>query len=130
MEDTFDNIIDIENSQYPHQPLSSEQFKVIASIISENIDYIMSNDVLHQILKLMPVMLLRTKTSSIILNLHEFVYTPRVIEALLLCADKCKTKDNIHYPELLDDDELNEKSLVTPNHENSKTTCGQPSTAK
>ena len=118
--------------------MSTGQLKDIASIISENIltvpgevDYVVTNDVLHQILQLMPVMLLNTATSWVILN-HEFVYTPGDIEAFLLCAHEWENPDNVSYSELVDGDNTNLEELSNPvlaTNERSTATRGQPSIA-
>lgn len=59
-EETFDNIIIMENSGITQHPLSTDQLKTITSTTSENIvttpeetGCVMTNDALHQILKLM-----------------------------------------------------------------------------
>ena len=131
-EETFDNIIVMENSGITQHPLSTDQLKAIAIMISENIvtmpeetGCVMTNDALHQILKLMLVMLLQTKTGAIILNLYEFVYTPGAIEALLLCSDIHDHTDS--DSELVDHSDLSETSTRLADNENAKTTCGQPS---
>ena len=93
----------------------------------------MTNDAMHQILRLMPVMHLRTKKAWIILNLHEFVYTPGAIEALLLCADERRNQvNNFSNSELVigDDANLDEISnSVALINEKSTATSGQPSIA-
>ena len=130
--ETFDNIIIMENSGITQHPLSTDQLKAIAIKISGNIvtmpeetGCVMTNDALHQILKLMPVMLSETKTGAIILNLHEFVYTPCAIEALLLCSD---IHDHTNSDsELVDHSDLSETSTHLADNENAKTTRGQPS---
>lgn len=132
-EEAFDNIIIMENSGITQDPLSTDQLRAIASITSENIvtmpeetGCVMTNDALHQILKLMPVMLLQTKTGAIFLNLHEFVYTPGAIEALLLCSDIHDDMDS--DSELHDHSDLSETcTRPTTGDQSAKTTPGQPS---
>ena len=96
------------------------------------VDYVVTNDALHQILQLMPVMLLKTATSWVILNLHEFVYTPGAIEAFLLCADEWENPDNVSNSKLVDGDNTNLEELSNPvlaTNERSTATRGQPSIA-
>ena len=138
LEETFDKIVDVENSRICQKPLSTGQIKAIASIVCENIvtmpaalDCDMTNNAVLQILKLMPVMLLKRQNNEmIILNLHEFVYTPGAIEALLLCSEE-GPKDNA-------DDQQNTESLESAEDGNtddkpppiSEASHGQPPIAK
>ena len=130
-EKTFDNILEMENSRIVQQPLSYENLKDIANIMSENIvtlaeelDFFMSNDAIHQILRVMPVMLLK-REKCIFLNLHEFIYTPGVIEALLLSADPNIDSEE-HEPETVNDINENLISTETP-EKNLNENRGQPS---
>ena len=104
--------------------------KDIANIVSENIvtlaeelDFFMSNDAIHQVLRVMPVMLLK-REKCIFLNLHELIYTPRVIEALLLSADPNIDSEE-HEPETVNDINENMISTETP-EKNLNENRGQP----
>ena len=92
-EETFDRLVDTENGNELQQPLSYDQLKEVADIISENIvtsqaelENVTTNDAIHQVLKLMPVMLLK-KEKPVFINLHEFVFTPGALEAFLLSVE-------------------------------------------
>ena len=76
----------MENNGSLQQPLLCKQLKDIAYVISENtvispdeIEYVKTNEaVLCQVLKLMPVMLIKREKLAYV-NIHEFVYTPRAL---------------------------------------------------
>ena len=84
----------------------------------------MSNDAIHQVLRVMPVMLLK-REKCIFLNLHELIYTPGVIEALLLSADPNIDSEE-HEPETVNDINENMISTETP-EKNLNENRGQPS---
>ena len=65
----------------------------IAEILSENVvttqrelEHVSTSDEILQIIKLMPIMLL-TKKDRVLMNLHEFLFTPGVLEAFLLSVE-------------------------------------------
>ena len=77
-------------------------------MVPAELDCDMTNDSVLQILKLMPVMLLKRQNNEmIIFNLHEFVYTPGAIEALFLCSERGlkdnEDQENIESPESVED---------------------------
>ena len=94
-EASFDNILEMENNGSLQQPLSCKHLKDIAYVISENIvispdkiEWVKTNEAVHQVLKLIPVMLIkREKPISIYANFHGFVFTHGVLEAFLLSTD-------------------------------------------
>ena len=75
--------------------------------LAEELDFFMSNDAIHQILRVMSVMLLK-REKCIFLNLHEFIYMSGVIEALLLSADPNIDSEE-HEPETVND--INENMI-------------------
>ena len=65
-EATFGKILEMENNGSLQQPLSCKQLKDIIYVISENIvispyeiECVKTNEAVHQVLKLMPVMLIK-----------------------------------------------------------------------
>ena len=92
-EATFDNILEMENNRSLQQPLSCKHLKDIAYVISENIvispdkiEWVKTNEAVHQVLKLIPVMLIKRK-KPIYVNFHGFVFTHGALEAFLLSID-------------------------------------------
>lgn len=136
-EDTFDVFLDHENSNLAlHGPLTTTQLTEIGQIISENIvttvseiEIVMNDDCLHQILRHMPVMFLKTEKSGVFLNLQEFVYTPGAIEALLECSSPASGDDDLDKmppkeSDIAPTENPNEDKLV---QNPSSKSCGQPS---
>ena len=56
-------------------------------VASAEFKFKLKSDSIDQILRLMPVMLLKPERGDIFINLNEFILTPGVIEAFLLCSD-------------------------------------------
>ena len=80
----------MENNGSLQQPLSRPQLKDTPYAISENIvispneiECIKTNEDVHQVLKLISVMLIK-REKPIYVNPHEFVYTPGALEVFLL----------------------------------------------
>ena len=83
----------MENNGSLQQPLSCKHLKDIAYLISENIvispdkiEWVKTNEAVHQVLKLIPVMLIK-REKPIYANFHEFVFTHGALEAFLLSTD-------------------------------------------
>ena len=79
-EATFDNILQMENNGSLQQPILYKQLKDIAYVIPENIvispdeiECVKTNEAVHQVLKLIPVMLIK-REKPVYVNLHEFVH--------------------------------------------------------
>ena len=70
----------MENNGSLQQPILYKQLKDIAYVIPENIvispdeiDCVKTNEAVHQVLKLIPVMLIK-REKPVYVNLHEFVH--------------------------------------------------------
>ena len=79
-EATFDNILQMENNGSLQQPILYKQLKDIAYVIPENIvispdeiECVKTNEAVHQVLKPIPVMLIK-REKPVYVNLHEFVH--------------------------------------------------------
>ena len=101
----------MENNGSLQQPLLCKQLKDIAYVISENtvispdeIEYVKTNEaVLCQVLKLMPVMLIKREKPAYV-NIHEFVYTPRALQKHF-CFQQIQRKDVIIDSEIPNPDQ-------------------------
>ena len=94
----------MDNLNDQQQPLSCDKLMAIAEILSENVvttqrelDHVLTSDEIHQIIKLMPMILL-TKKDCVFINLHEFLFTPGVLEAFLLSAEPLDEEPIVSEP--------------------------------
>ena len=94
LDEIFDSLLEFQNSISAQTPLSTSELYKAATLICENIvvtsaefEFKFKNDSIAQILRLMSVMLLKSECGDIFINLHEFILTPDVIGAFLLCGD-------------------------------------------
>ena len=97
-------LIDYENSNHDFKVISINELSQAAKILSENIVSnindlcftCMTTDKIRKIVQIMPVMHTTNKTKSQFINMHEFVYTPGVFEAFLIC-DQIDTEETEKY---------------------------------
>ena len=83
----------MENNGSLQQLLSCKQLNDIAYvnvcnivISPDEIECVKANESVHQVLKLMPVILMK-RQKPVSVHLHEFVYTPGALTAFLLSTD-------------------------------------------
>ena len=108
----------------------SKALEVLSSnILTTTAELNLSEQGIEQILKLCPIVLLKTKKGSYFLNLHKFVYTPGALE-IFLNAEEDKLIEDKHIedtePTIMQPKEKSKSNSASS--ENSKR--GQPSLVK
>ena len=81
-DETFDSLLEFQNSNSAQAPLSTSELYKAATLICENIvvisaefEFKLKSDSIDKVLRLMPVMLLKSECGDIFINLHEFILT-------------------------------------------------------
>ena len=81
--------------------LTVEELLEVATQLRNNIvmdvrvvNFCVTPEKIQKIVKLVPVMYMHSKSKSLFVNMHEFVYTPGALEALLMCQDNNEEPTN------------------------------------
>ena len=98
-DEVFNTFIKFENSGQNldiYEGSFSKALEVLSSnILTTTAELNLSEQGIEQILKLCPIILLKTKKGSYFLNFHEFVYTPGALE-IFLNAEEDKLIEDTH----------------------------------
>ena len=92
-----DNLVDFENSRIDLGTIEIDVLLIASSGLCENVvtfiselPFTVTPKKLRKMVKLIPVIYFKSKQNSTFLNLHEFVFTPGILESMLLMTEEDK----------------------------------------
>lgn len=126
--EVFETLIDMQNSNTNKFPIETSELIRVAQIISTNIvshrtELQINSEAIEALVKLFPVLYVCNKDTECFINIHEFIYSPGILETLLFLP-----KEELRSPEAAEI--FNDiHDTIDPENEsvNNKGHLGQPS---